>query len=134
MAKYHVTKLRNPRQTVNRDLYRNGTLYLCQGAVPSALGLPSAGNILSQHAIGASAGAVASGQITYGTGEIADDASANNSGDISHLIFADSTSEAVAIHAVPSQATITINGSASLTITQGVLVAIDSLEIAEGNA
>lgn len=133
MAKYDTTLVRNPRQIVLRDIFRSGKVYLCSGSVPGTLATPGSGNILSEHAIGASAGSVASGKLTLADADVSADASANNSGTPTYAVFEDSSQNPVAQYAIPSQMTLVINGGASQTITQGVQVDVDLIEIIEGN-
>ena len=132
MAKYR-TSLRNERMTSVLTAIRGGTMVLCSGAVPSTLGAPASGVRLSEHAIGGSAGSVASGVLTLSDADAGQDTAANNSGTPTYAIFLDAANDAVAQYAIPSQMTLSINGGASTAITAGNPTDVDSVTITEGN-
>lgn len=131
MAKY-ATSIRNTRQQALLQGIQGGSLKLCSGTVPTTLQVPGAGSILSEHDIGVSAGSVSNGQLVLADEDVDEDSSANNSGTITYAVVVKDGS-AVAQWAVPSQMSVSINGGASLNITQGNPVDIDSVVVNEGN-
>ena len=132
MAKYD-TDLRNTRQQALLDRIQGGTVYLCSGSPPSALAVPSAGSILSQHAVAADGGTVASGQMVLADGDVDPDTEANNGGTIAYVV-AVKDSIPVGRWLVPSQMSVSINQGSSLTIVAGLPVDVDSMTVNEGNA
>lgn len=132
MAKYS-TAIRNSRMSVLQTAVQGGSLKLCSGAVPSSLAVPGAGVMLSEHAIDASAGTVTSGTLSLSDSDVGEDSSANNTGAITYAVVVKS-GVAVAQWAVPSEASVSINGGAGQQITQGLPVDVDSLTVIEGNA
>lgn len=133
MAKYDTTLIRNPRQEALLTALQGSELYLCSGTPGASLAIPVAGSILSQHAVGASAGSVANGTLSLSDADVAEDPSANNSGTITYVL-AVKDSAAIARWLVPSQMSVSINGGSSLVVTAGLPVDVDSMSVNEGNA
>ena len=132
MAKYD-TDLRNTRQQALLDRIQGGTVYLCSGSPPSALAVPAAGSILSQHLIAVAGGTVDNGQMVLADGDVDPDTEADNGGTITYVV-AVKDSIPIARWLVPSQMSVSINGGSSLTIVAGLPVDVDSMTVNEGNA
>ena len=126
--------IRNAPLTQLRTEISGGDMLLCKGTKPATLQLPSAGDLLSQHDLGANPGTVSNGLFSLADSDVAPDMAANNTGLPTWVCFTDSVGAAVAIFAVPSELSLNLNlPTGDTQIVAGREVDVDSLTIADGN-
>jgi len=131
MAKYAVT-VRSARAQSVRTAVAGGTLLLCKGA--AALAAPPSGNILSQHALFGTVGAVDGGAWTIPPADIGADAEANNTGTPTYILFLDAGGAPIAAY-TSSEISISVTPAPGDTqIEAGRNVVIRSIKIIEGGS
>lgn len=131
MAKY-ATAVRTARAEDVRAAVVGGSMLVCKGT--PALAAPAAGDILTQHALAGTVGAIAGGTWTIPQADIGADAIADNTGDPTYLLFLDSGGAPIAMYP-SSEVAITVTPAPGDTqVVAGRNVVINSVTIVEGGA
>ena len=135
MALYS-TAVRTSRMDAIRAAVVGGSLVFCKGTVPSSLAAPSAGDILTQHALSGTVGSVANGVWTISSSDIAADSSANNDAtdadDPTYAVFLSSGGTAVAMFPGTEVTMTATPASGDTKIMAGRQVNVTGVTITEG--